>query len=174
MQRLKILFQNTRQEFHRAPLQWVAAAFVIITAITSVGASLMDYKFVSSNPLIKLLQEKVEGNLLLLLMSVILLVWSFLILIKKNKHDTYCRLDESKERILRHVAEQLGKTSLEIAHSLKFGEPLILHHLEELLAYRYVKETHIQGSSWEDIPFRHEWNCDTEGRKYLAHYGLLK
>lgn len=85
MQRLKLLYQNTRQEFHRTPLQWIAAAFLVTGTIIHVGISLMDCKLVSSNPVIKLLQEKVEGNLLLLLISISVLVWALFLLIKRNK-----------------------------------------------------------------------------------------
>jgi len=86
MLKLKILYQNTRQELQRDPCQSLAAASVIIAAIFHIGVTLMDYKAVSSNPIIILMQETVEGNLLLLLMSTSLLVWSLTLLIKRHEN----------------------------------------------------------------------------------------
>ena len=84
------------------------------------------------------------------------------------------RLAEIDERVLLFVTEQPGQTSDEIASALGGGEPLVLHHLEELTAARYIKDAHHQGSEWTGAQYRHEWNCDTAGRKYLAHHSLLK
>jgi len=172
--------------------RWVAK----VTATTGI-ASLFLPEFLQKIGL--QIKDIAKPEFRLLFLTIILFLGSFVLLILALRHikelnaefdvlkqkylgtpkytksrDPSERLDDIKERVLLYVTENPGKTSGEIAYSIQCGEPFVLHQLDELLIVQYVKEAHIQGSSWEEIQYRLEWNCDIEGRKYLAHYGLLK
>ena len=92
---------------------------------------------------------------------------------RRQSRDHSVRLAAPVESVLVYVTRSPGLTSSEVAKGINCGEPLALHHLEQLLAVSYVKDSHIPGSEWTGAPYRHEWSCNTDGRTYQAIHGLL-
>lgn len=173
MWRLKFLFRNTRQEFHKSPLQWIAAGCVVITTIISGVLSLVDYNFVSSCPIIKLMRWQVEGNLLLLSISTIILVWSLFVLVRQKQNDK--RLGNFRERVLVFVSENPHLETDQITSSFQEPDQWVLFNLQELKKDKFITSTYVSGSDWMGTePRAYTWSILNSGLAYLDKHGLIK
>ena len=84
------------------------------------------------------------------------------------------KMDTNYELILNYVASTESKTFGEMSRSLAKSDQLALHILEELLNYKYVSDSYLQGTDITGAKYRREWRCEAAGRKYLAFHGIIK
>ena len=172
MQQLKFLFRNTRQEFHKSPLQWVAAGCVVVTAVIHGVLSLVDYNFSSSNPIIKLMQWQAKANLSLISMSIIFLVWSLFILVWKKQNNK--RLDNYREKILIFVSKNPQLETDQITSSFQESDQLVLFNLQELEKAKFIKANYVSGSNLMGTePGVYTWHTLNLGLAYLSRNGLI-
>ena len=89
----------------------------------------------------------------------------------KIPDDISVRLSNDMESVLQYVVANPGQSGREISNSMHISEPSALFLLEELEHSSYAKRSR---SLDENNRMRHDWNCDTIGRKYLAFHKLLQ
>jgi len=83
-------------------------------------------------------------------------------------------LEKDRERILVAISKYPKHEVIEISKMLSIGIEVVKFHLEELKKIKFAKVLHIQGSTWENIPYREEWITDQLGREYLIHHKLIQ
>ena len=83
------------------------------------------------------------------------------------------KLEKIRESILLTISEHPKSEIIEIAEILSIKPDIAAFHIKELEVSKFVKVAHIQGSNWENIPYREEWSTDQIGQGYLIHHKLI-
>ena len=83
---LQTLFRNAQREFYRSPIQVSMALVGIIVLLLPILSTLW-LKVVLPDPIYKILSLTIKVNLLSIILSLVLLIWTFFLLHKKSKVD---------------------------------------------------------------------------------------
>ena len=84
------------------------------------------------------------------------------------------KLEKIRESMLLAISNNPNLIDAEVAVLLSIGIDVVKFHLEELRKIKFLKVIHIQGSTWENIPYREEWLTEHLGQKYLVRHKLIK
>jgi hypothetical protein len=113
MLKLKALYQSVRQEFCKTPVQSLAALGAIIFVLLPIVTSLLA-KGSSSNRIISTMLLHREMNLPLTMLSLILLVWSYIHLLKQRTNNKSSYEFFEFGRVLWKIHNPYDETTIQI------------------------------------------------------------
>ena len=93
---------------------------------------------------------------------------------KETVVDIKKKLEKDRQHILLTVSKYPKLEVVEIAKQLSIDADVAAFHLEELKKTKFARVLYIQGSAWDNIPYREEWITDQLGREYLIHHKLIQ